>query len=184
MKKKRRKALTASRLKTAFAPELVEILEDSMLKRAAYFLNWAADRYPHEYIPWNWVHQAINGFKRTPAPDNTDVKRLQARSSAIRSHCVDKFGRTTDSHTGLGVRALVDDADVLKYAVPKQARRMESARVSFLTATALVNINKVPNTPALKPLKAWFNTDVKAIMKMIGGDNFSKRLQSPKDDDE
>ena len=176
-RKKRAAPLTAGRLKEDFGKVLD--LEMTLTKRAAHCLDFCARMYPKQYIPWNWMLQAVQGFKRTPRIDNDAVMNLRHRSSGIRQVCIVTYKRTTDLHPGLGVRALVDDEDVVKYAFVKSMRRFDSAKNAMLQTASLVDVRKLPNTDEFKELKQWYVNDATKILSEVSASTFGKRLLSP-----
>lgn len=183
MSKKKGRTLTVKRLRNEY-PLKDEAMEMALARRAAHCLNWCAENYPKQYIPWHWLYQAVIGQARTPKPEAKDVIALRKRSSSIRVYCYDMYGRTIHLHKGLGVRALVDDADVLEYALPGVSKRFQSSRNSLVKTTSLISARKVPNTPALRPLKQWFVDDISRILKQVGSERFAERLLPPAPDEE
>ena len=154
-------------------------MEMSLTKRAAHCLDFTATNYPKQYIPWNWVYQAIQGFARTPRHDSEAVINLRMRGSAIRQACISLYKRTTDTHPGLGVRALVDDEDVVRYAMVKSTKRFISAKNALVQTASLVDVKKLPNTPEFQEFKNWHTKGILPILREVGSAAFDKRLSAP-----
>lgn len=154
--------------------------KESIARRAAQALAWAAHQFPLEYASYQQLTQAVMGYGRMPSAKSQEVERLRkVMSTGVRKVLEEKYGMELISQPGIGVRATVDDTDRLRSVLPKKANRLKSARASFAKTANNIDIARVPSTPENAALKAWFNQDVKAVLKQIGSKEFEKKLLPP-----
>lgn len=152
----------------------------SIPQRVAHFLDWAATNKPGEFMPYNMIVQAIMGYKRMPQLASDEVQRVKRTASAnVRQTLITKYDREIVSLPGVGVRATHSDADRLEHVAPKKARRLDGARRSFMITANAINLSNVPNTPAYASLKAWMEKDVRGVLRLIGSDEFERKLLPP-----
>lgn len=148
-------------------------------QRAAHFLDWNAKHSPGEFTAYNMLFKQITGVARTPQLKSEEVEHLRRHSHSIRKTLFDKYGREMVSLPGVGVRASIDDADILKNVVPKKASRLQSARVGFLKTVSNIDQKNIPDTVELKPLKNWLNREVRELVKQISAPEFERKLLPP-----
>jgi hypothetical protein len=148
-------------------------------QRAAHFLDWNAKHSPGDFVAYNELLKAITGVGRMPQLKSQEVEHLRRNGYAIRKHLFEKYGRELVSLPGVGVRASIDDADVLKNVVPKKATRLQSARVGFIKTVSHIDQKNIPDTAEMRPLKGWLTHQVKDIMKQISDPSFERKLLPP-----
>jgi len=153
-------------------------------RRVAHCLNWAAEKFPYHYLQWNMVLKAIHGYRRLPRLDSEQVLHLKKSGAAIRKHLLKYHERIMDSEPGMGIRALVDDADKLRIAMPKKARRLITAKNSAEETAAHIDLAAVPDTPEYAPYKKWMARDVGGILKALNRARFDTRALPPSRDEE
>lgn len=152
----------------------------STTQRAAHFLDWAAKQAPKEFFPYNVIYKAIMGMPHMPRLDNEAVALFKRTATAgLRKALVTKYDREVINLVGVGIRASVDDADRLTNVAPMKARRLDSARRSFMLTAASIDLHNVPNTPAYAALKAWMGREVRDVIKQIGSPEFAMKLLPP-----
>jgi hypothetical protein len=153
-------------------------------RRVAHCLNWAAEKFPYQYIQWNIMLKAIHGYRRLPRLDSEQVLHLKKSATAVRKHLLKYHERIMDSEPGMGIRALVDDADNLTIAMPKKARRLVSAKNSAEETAAHIDLSAVPDTPEYAPYKKWMKRDMGGILKALERVKFDHRALPPARDEE
>lgn len=132
----RRKALSPKALKAY--PRDMEL---SIAARAAHCLDWCAERYPHVWVPWNWLWQALVGGPRTPRMDNDHVVSLRKRTSAIRKILMNVYNRPgmPTSVPQEAVRACVDSNDAYESGeMDRVSKRVASSANTLLTHYELI----------------------------------------------
>lgn len=154
-------------------------LELSKIHRAAHFLDWCAVERPGKYVSPAKLAQAINGLNRTPRLDNADVLWIQRNMSRVRVVLREQFDRALDSQRGVGVRATTDDFDKLKTDLPKQSKRFISARSALQKSVNMIDVHTIPVTPETKPYLNWLNKSVREVVKLVGTDDFERKLLPP-----
>jgi hypothetical protein len=154
---------------------------ESLVQRIAHFLNWCAENRPKEFIPYNQVAQSINGYSRMPRLQSEEVVLVQKSMSRVRPVLITKFKRTLTSTPGIGVRATVDDADIVTTELAKNVRRIERDSERVAQLFNLVDPEKLPNTLEFKPWKEWFNRQIGGggLFKMITSPDWAKRCALP-----
>lgn len=154
-------------------------LKLSNTQRAAHFLDFYATKNPGSFIAFNELLKAITGVGRTPQLKSQEVEHLRKSTTSIRRRLFEVHGREMISLPGVGVRASIGDADVLQNVMPKKSVRLQSARASFVKTAAGIDAAKIPNTPELAPLKAWFGHQIRDVMKQISSPDFERKLLPP-----
>jgi hypothetical protein len=153
-------------------------------RRAAHFLDWAAVNYPYQYIQYNLLLKAIHGYKRLPRLDSEPVVHVKKGMTGIRKMLYKYHCRLSNTEPGLGVRALVDDTDNLRVALPKQTRRLFGSKLAVERTVGMIDIRRVPNTPELRHYKKWLKDDVIGILRALKGVSFDTRALPPARQDE
>jgi hypothetical protein len=147
--------------------------------RMAHFLDWAAARYPHQFIAYNYVYKAITGQKSKPRIDSEDAQRMSRMVTRVRQILQRDYSRDLHCSAGVGVRATVDDADTLQSTLPVKMRRLRAARESVNRTVGLIDVKKLPNTAEMVPWKKWLSSSVTDVVKMLNSDSFSKGMLPP-----
>jgi hypothetical protein len=142
-------------------------------ERTADYLDWAAKRFPKVFIPYNVVVKGIEGYQKPPRSNSDEVMRMRRCVSKVRSILLDKYNRSTVSQPGFGIRATIDDEDMLKECVTRSAVRAQSAISGLVRISDKVNIAKVPDCPE----RTWFKRDLKSVL--AGFDDTLRRLALP-----
>jgi hypothetical protein len=152
----------------------------SRLMRIAHFLDWAAKHLPYDLIPHNEICRAVNGYDRTPAMNSKEVESIRSSMSGVRHKLQDMFKRGLVTEIGVGVRASVDDVDVLKNCLTKKQIVMRSAQKGYVdTAALIMDPDKIPNTPENKPYKDWYNKTASRLLASINNESFQALLLPP-----
>lgn len=153
--------------------------EMSKPHRIAAFLDWWAKKAPYDFAMYNEVLKAIEGYKRLPRLDTEEVDSLRGRIGSAERIVHEKYRRAVVRHRGLGVRATVDDVDVVRHKSVDRTRKVERAIVALARQDEIVDVNKIPNTPENRALKQWYNRDVKGILKQIAAPEFLAKMLPP-----
>lgn len=157
--------------------------EQSKTRRVSAFLLWAAKNNPYQWIPYNVVVQAVNGYRRLPRMDGEEVNLIKNTMTGARRY-LQQNGRELVSQPGLGVRSTVDDADTLKVALPKKIGRLQAAKRAVIATTSIIDPSKIPDTEENRPWKRWLSRSVKAAVRELESPMFEKKLLPPGSDDE
>lgn len=155
----------------------------SKTQRIAAFLDWAAVHQPMKYMPFNVILKVIEGYKHLPQLNNKEVEFVRSAMSRVRGILLKKYKRGTDSQRGLGIRATVDDADMLRYDVAVKGKRVNDANRKFVELVNNVNAANIPNTPEMKPYRGYL-AHAKKVVLAIQEPNFIKGLLPPPPEDE
>lgn len=151
----------------------------SLPARAAHCLDWAAEKFPKQYITYPLLLKSIQGFSRMPQMNSDAVIQLKNTMQRVKSILIEKYGRELDSQPGIGVRATVDDADMLTTTLPKRMRRLRSAKNAVIKTTDLIDPTQIPATAEYKPWKDWFNRSVKDVRRLLMSEDFEQKLLPP-----
>jgi hypothetical protein len=156
--------------------------EKTLAKRIAHFLNWCAENRAKEVIPLNQIASTLFGLKQMPRMTNDAVVLVQKTMSRVRPILIEKYKRSLVSVPGIGVRATVDSADIVKTELAKNVRRMDLAAARTAQVFNLVDPAQLPNTEEFKPWKEWFNRQLSGnsgLFKMITSNDWAKRVALP-----
>lgn len=147
---------------------------DSRAQRAAYYLDWCAAHFPHEYQPFNTIVQQINGRTSTPRMENDEVKNLRGAMHGVRLLLQSQYKRDLDIAAG-GARATVDDDDTASVVMPKKMKRLRSAKNAVLATNNLIDIAEIKSPE----LRAYMKRSVSDIVKLVGSEEFDRKLLLP-----
>lgn len=149
---------------------------DSRTQRVAFYLNWAAQRLPHQYLPYNVIAQAISGSKskRLPRMDSDEVQGIRRTLHGIRKALREKYGRSLDVAAD-GARATVDSQDLASVVMPKKVRRFRSAKNALIAEHQLIDVGQIRDPK----IRTYINRPIRELMKLIGSDDFDKKLLPP-----
>jgi hypothetical protein len=153
--------------------------ELSMTKRIAQFLDWAAVHRPRAYMAFNIIWQAVTGEKKLTHLNSDGATFVKKAISRVRQELLKTYKRGMDSQRGLGVRATVDDVDMVKFDVSAKAHRVESAQKSFIASVNVVDPANIPNTVEMKPFLGYIK-DAKKIALLMQTPDYIKALLPPK----
>jgi len=143
--------------------------------RIAYLLDWVAKKAPYNFVPYNVVYKEANALDATPRSSNEDVARLRTKLSSCRPILQKLYKRDLKNLSGIGVRATVDDLDVVKTTTRTAVRRFNSAGEALKKNAALVNPNKLPEGAD----KSWFTRTVSPAVKALTTDDRMLKLLPP-----
>ena len=147
----------------------------SIVQRIAYLLDWVAKRAPYQYVPYNVVFREINQLTVTPRMSNQDVARLRDKMSAVRPVLQRLYKRDLKNLSGVGIRATVDDLDVVRTTTGAAVRRVTSAHDALKRNAGLVSAAKLPDGPD----KAWFVRTVSPAIRALTDDPRMAKLLPP-----
>lgn len=147
--------------------------------RIAHFLDWWAKAMPYDYAAYNEVTKAVEGYKHLPRLDSKDVE--QTRSTMARARVILRKHYNRDLHPsrGIGVRATVDDFDMVKNVATNRAIRVERSIRNLAETDAMIDTSKIPDNAATAPLKTWYKRSVKGILKQLASPDFASKLLPP-----
>lgn len=151
---------------------------ESQTRRIAHFLNWAADHMPKEFLPYNVVLKAITGYKHLPRLDTKEVESVRSAMSRVRKILLQTYRRGTVTMPGVGVRATIDDADMVIHDVTKKGKRAEAAFTSYKESVNAVDVTKIPKTAEMAPYQKYIR-GAKDVVALFGSDDFMKKLLPP-----
>jgi hypothetical protein len=143
--------------------------------RIAFLLDWAAKKAPYNFVPYNVVYKEINGLEATPRTTNEDVTRMRRLLTSVRPLLQRTYKRDIKNLSGFGVRATVDDLDVVKTTTGAAVRRFNSAGEALKKNAALVNPSKLPEGSD----KAWFTRTVSPAVNALSNDPRMLKLLPP-----
>lgn len=150
--------------------------------RCADFLHWLCQKRPEVFVAPNIAVKAIMGYGHTPRLKSDEVDKLRSKYGTIRKVLRAKYNRDLIVEAGAGIRASVDDADVLVSSLPKFVKKLDSARSAVIQADNLIDMKKVPNTPELAAHRAWHDKQVKPLNKLLISPAFEAMLMLPSGD--
>lgn len=160
----------------AYSPNI----KDTLVRRGAHFLDWAAKHFPRQFIPYNLAYAAVMGIDRMPILSSREVETFRGTTARIRKVLIGEYGRELVTMPGTGFRATVDSTDVLKQQVPRRVGAFIRAKESLKATAGLVNTTEVPDTEELKPLKRWFSRSLGDALKVLNSAEFEAKLALPK----
>jgi hypothetical protein len=158
-------------------------MKASLVQRAANALDWAANNFPRQLVPYNILLKTIMGFGHTPRLGGNNVEELRSSMSRVRRVLRIKYGKGLVSEPGAGVRATVDSTDQLRTDVRKAAQRHHSSGQALTNAFSIVNMSEIPNTPENKKLLQWAKTGLREQLATIASPEFKKLLEPISNDD-
>ena len=147
----------------------------SRTKRVAHFLDWAAKHMPKELHPFNIIAKAINGFKHLPRLDSKEADLIKSVSSSVRKVLLNEYKRGMVSVRGLGVRATVDDADMVVHDISKKGQRVTTAMNSFTASVNVVSVANIPKTPEMAPYQKYLR-QAKEVVGLFSQEYLQKLL--------
>jgi len=155
------------------------IPEMSQTKRVAHFLDWAAKHMPKEFLPYNVVLKAISGYKHLPRLESKEVEFIRSAITRVRKVLLATYHRGTVTMPGIGVRATVDDADMVVHDVAKKGQRVTSAMNAFTASVNVVNVANIPKTAEMAPYQKYIR-QAKEVVGLFGSQEFLQKLLPPK----
>lgn len=153
--------------------------KDSRAQRIAFYLNWAASELPLQYQPFNVIVQAINDYGRLPRMDDNQVSAVRRSLASVRRIVQRTYQRDLDVGGG-GVRATVSDEDAAGVVLPKKMKRLRSAKNAVVTTHSLIDPAQIKDPR----IKAYLNRSVRDVVKLIGSEDFDRKLLPPVTEEE
>ena len=150
----------------------------SMTRRIAHFLDWAANNKPREFLQYNVVLKAVMGYKHLPRLETKEVEFVRSAITRVRKVLLEVYKRGTVTMPGVGVRATVDDADMVVHEVTKKGQRVQSAVKSFTASVSIVNPANIPKTPEMAPYNQYIKK-AKDVAAQFGSQDFLNKLLPP-----
>lgn len=148
--------------------------EYSRPRRAAHCFAWGAFNYPHELIPWSYVHMAINGYRKASASNSRDVVSLRSASGSIRKVLEKDYRMRLIRGPEIQARATVDDTDIGRTAAQSDARELKQKHAKFKKTISMINPANIKDPE----LRRWIAKDVGDILKLTD-DKLMQKLLPP-----
>lgn len=153
--------------------------KDSRAQRIAFYLNWSATELPLQYQPFNVIVQAINDYGRLPRMDDNEVAAVRRSLASVRRITQLTYQRDLDVGGG-GVRATVSDEDAAGVVLPKKMKRLRSAKNAVVATHSLIDPASIKDPR----IKAYLNKSVRDVVKLIGSEDFDRKLLPPMSEEE
>lgn len=147
-------------------------------EKAAFFLDWASDARPGEYITYEEIYQSISNLPRRPTKKNKEVLVLRQKSRQIKDALRTKFRKGWDTDRTLGVRALATVDDITRTELVKKAKRMDAAKRSIEATVEIIDEKRdqFPDTKHGRELKAFYGKVKSSAKQLPGLEEFTKLL--------
>jgi hypothetical protein len=158
--------------------------EDSVVKRAAQFLNWAAINMPHRFVPYTWIAKHSVLETRLPSPGSKMAIEAHNRMSAIKHRLWMDYGRRTlpaPRDQVPGCRATTDSDDLAGTVYITQTKRVAGGIKAMDETREKINVHEM-RSQDLKSLVV--RTD--PVLKQLVRANLMEKLALPQhraDDD-
>lgn len=177
------RALTSKRIKSLRAL-ITEYRFDPKMSRGqrlAHFLDWLAQRAPYTFVPANIALQAIQGYARTPAATNDEVKLLAKSVTNARRIMLKDYKRGLFVLAKVGMRGTVDDQDCADTQQRKNVERLMGAHQTVKATNRIIDATKIKDDK----LRSWIRGGVAQAIRALDADGrLDKLLPPPKKDDE
>jgi len=160
---------------------------DNLTVRLADFFHWVSLKSPRIFVPANIACKAVMGYTdHTPQKGSEEVKRLRQRYGRVRAVLRKKYEQDLIVESGVGARATVDSADVMKKSEPRYVQKLDSARAALVAVDALIDVPSIPRTPEMLPFLLNHEKNVKPVVKQMMNPGFIAKLlrqTNPEDED-
>lgn len=123
----------------------------STAESIAHVLDWAASKYPGDWVPIRHLVAAALGCK-LPRANDPLVELIRNRLGSAAKVLRTMYHRCKVNQLGM-VRATVDDEDIVRAAVTEKARRAETAYKSLIATHQMVDLKNVTD-PQLRKYHA------------------------------
>jgi hypothetical protein len=151
------------------------------------FLHHMAVEFPHETILYEEIVQALDGLRSRPKVGNPRIKQIRNLISNARLVMRRDYKRDIVGVPGVGVRATVDDLDMVQTAAIRDAQRVDRAARKFDETVSMVNTEEFKllaehssDPDAFRELTEWWCNDVKNAVKHLKASiKDSKLLPAP-----
>lgn len=161
------------------ASEYKPVLTMSKTQRIAHFLDWSAMHVPYEIMPYNIILRAIEGYEHTPRAGSQETIALRKVTKGARAQLLKLYSRGMLSEPGVGLRATVDDADMVKTDVAKKSSRVQSAVKSLADSVEKVDTKSESFQGLTTEWKDWFKTNAKDVVKQMASPEYLRKLLPP-----
>ncbi len=151
--------------------------------RIAHFLDWWAQTMPYDFVGYNEILKAVENRQSMPRMDSKDVEQLRARMYSAKKKLRAEYGRDTVMMRSMGVRATVDDKDVLLNIAPRQTIAVERSIKRLAETDAMIDLRRIDDNAETRAHKRWYNRSVRGILKQIAAPEFTDKLLPPKPGD-
>jgi hypothetical protein len=151
-------------------------------QRAAAFLDWWAQKHPYDFAAYNEILKAIEGYTKLPRMDTEEVEQVRGIVGRAASILHEKFRRGLVRQRGLGARATVDSADAIRHKAVDKSRKIERDILALAKLDEIIDLKSIPDTPENRPLKQWYQRDVKGILKQIASPEYLAKMLPPAED--
>jgi len=152
-------------------------------QRAAAFLDWWATKHPFDFAAYNEILKAIEGYARLPRMDTEEVEGVRSIVGRAADILHEKYRRGLVRQRGLGARATVDSLDAIRHKAVDKARKIERDIVGLSKIDEIVDLKSIPDTAENRPLKNWYQRDVKGILKQIASPEYRAKMLPPSEKD-
>jgi hypothetical protein len=97
----------------------------------------------------------------------------------------ENYKRALVRKRGLGARASVDSADTIRHKAIDRTKKVERDIVALSKLDEIIDLKSIPDTPENRPLKQWYQRDVRGILKQVSSPEFLAKMLPPaqKDDE-
>lgn len=132
----------------------------------AYFLNWAAEKHPRQFVSNSVIARAI--FGRASASNELKVKNAKQDAQVF---LLEKFGKGHVIDRKSGVRATVDHNDMVANTYTSQVQRAARASQKASVTASHVKVDK------LNPANRKFFVTTKAQFYLESANTNTEKLQ-------
>lgn len=164
--------------------------EKPICRRAAAFICWVRDLYPYSFVTYEEITQAVFKLGRAPSSSAQYVKSVRGQMSSTSKILSEKHRTSLITLRGVGVRAAVNDTDMLEQSVTKkaEAHRRTGDALSKLARmidprTLQKEIEAMGADPVrqknLLDLAQWFKDDLCSLLKTVNRPSHAKALLPP-----
>lgn len=121
-------------------------------ERVCHFLDYAAKELPGHAWPANVILKIITKSPRLLPDKHPKVKTFRAylTSASVKRRLWDVYNREVISVRGEGVRASIDDTDILMNILPKDSKRADSSLLKLEQTHSRIDLKKVPDSEQTK----------------------------------
>jgi hypothetical protein len=151
----------------------------SKTARIAAFLDFWAQEHPYDFAQYNEVLKAIEGFGYMPRLENKECDGVRSRCYGAGRILRRMHQRELIRHPGLGVRATVDAMDKIRHVQTKKIARVEGTIKEVVDVDEHIDLKTIPDTPENRPLKQWYQRDMRAILRQLASPEVLARMLPP-----
>lgn len=156
----------------------------SMPRRVAAFLDWWAEVHPYDFVGYHEITKAVMGYKKLPRLDTKEVESMKSVVGRAGGLLHEGYKRALVRKRGLGARASVDSADTIRHKAIERSRKVERGIVALAKLDEIIDLKSIPDTAENRPLKQWYQRDVRGIIKQLSTPEFLTKMLPPAQKDE